>query len=142
MRFDEVELEAVPLPDVLMDEVPAREAETPAVSPTASRFKRLLAILTDVSLFIALALALSPLLPAAARRLPLLALGGFVLEISFYYFVGAWMLWGRTIGGAIFDVRVPVMTLADASKRWALLIATLAIVYSATVASFALAFPA
>jgi uncharacterized RDD family membrane protein YckC len=138
MRFDEVELEAVPMPAELAPPLEPEEA-TPA---RASRFRRLLAILTDLSLFAALVLALSPLLPAGSRTLPLIALGGFVLMVSYYYFVGAWMLWGRTIGGAVFDVRVPTMTLADASKRWALLIAIVAILYSATLASLALAFPA
>jgi uncharacterized RDD family membrane protein YckC len=55
--------------------------------------------------------------------LVLTALGGFVVLVSFYYFVGAWMLWGRTIGGAIFDVRivgddVPTIPLRHAVIRW------------------------
>ena len=46
-----------------------------------------------------------------------------VIVISFYYFVGTWLLWGKTIGGAIFDVRVvpsraPAMALKSATLRW------------------------
>lgn len=119
MRFDEVELEAVPLG---VDDPPF---DPPPASPAAPRVKRLLALLTDLSLFAALALALSPLLPQPQRALPLAALAGFVLMISYYYFVGAWMLWGRTIGGAIFDVRVSTISLGDATKRWAILLLSL-----------------
>ncbi|HUP47379.1 MAG TPA: RDD family protein, partial [Thermoanaerobaculia bacterium] len=37
---------------------------------------------------------------------------------------GAWLLWGKTVGGAIFDVRVvsaegPAMSFSAASARWA-----------------------
>ena len=117
MRFDEVELEAVPLGVI--------EEEVPPVSETndASRGRRLLALLTDLSLFAALTLALSPLLPQPFALLPVLALAGFVVVLSYYYFVGSWLLWGKTIGGAIFDVRVVpdadgAMSLRDASVRW------------------------
>ena len=124
MRFDEVELEAVPLGVI--------EEEVPPVSETndASRGRRLLALLTDLSLFAALALALSPLLPQPFALLPALALAGFVVVLSYYYFVGSWLLWGKTIGGAIFDVRVVAdegaMTLRDASMRWAAVYLSLA----------------
>ena len=117
MRFDEVELESVPLG--IEEEAP------PAVVPDgeARRGKRLLALLTDLSLFAALVLALSPLLPQPPQWPHLSALAGFVVVLSYYYFVGTWMLWGKTIGGAIFDVRViPIaegaMSLRDASLRW------------------------
>lgn len=116
MRFDEVELESVPLG--------IEEAAPPvAVDGEAPRGKRLFALLTDLSLFAALALALSPLLPQPPQWPHLAALAGFVVVLSYYYFVGTWMLWGKTIGGAIFDVRVvPVaeraMSLRDASLRW------------------------
>ena len=48
---------------------------------------------------------------------------GFVFVVSYYYFVGTWMLWGRTIGGVIFDVRVipeetHAIALRDATMRW------------------------
>jgi len=111
MRFDEVELQAVPLE--LEPDLPP-----PPATPRISFFKHALALLTDLSLFAALSLALSPLLPQSASPLALIALSGFVLMLSFYYFVGAWALWGKTIGGAIFDVRVEARTLRAASLRW------------------------
>jgi uncharacterized RDD family membrane protein YckC len=113
-RFDEIELELVPLGG---DEAPANSI--------APRFKRLLALLTDLSLFVALTLALSPLLPQPRTWVHLTALGGFVVVMSYYYFVGSWLLWGKTIGGTIFDVRVianeGAMSLRAASARWAAL---------------------
>ena len=92
-------------------------------NPASSRFQRLLALLTDLSLFVALALALSPLLPASMSWPMVSALGGFILLVSYYYFVGTWLLWGKTIGGAIFDVRVvaaggDAMAFKNASLRW------------------------
>ena len=122
MRFDEVELEAVPLG--------IEEDATPVTLAThASRWRRLLALLTDLSLFAALALALSPLLPQPYTPMTVAALAGFVIVLSYYYFVGTWMLWGKTIGGAIFDVRViaddGAMTLRAASMRWAALFLSL-----------------
>jgi uncharacterized RDD family membrane protein YckC len=115
MRFDEVELEAVPLAPV---------PEVIAESGQAARWRRLLALLTDLSVFAALALALSPLLPQPPAPMQIASLAGFVIVLSYYYFVGTWILWGKTIGGAIFDVRVvpdagTAMTLRDASARWA-----------------------
>ena len=107
MRFDEVELDAVPL-------------EIEAVADHAAWWRRLLALLTDLSLFAALVLALSPLLPQPLTWMPAASLAGFTMVLSYYYFVGAWLLWGKTIGGAIFDVRRALMTLRDASTRWAL----------------------
>lgn len=121
MRFDEIELETVPLG--------IEEPEAPAAAVAinedgaARRDKRLLALLTDLSLFAALALALSPLLPQPPTWPHLASLAGFVIVLSYYYFVGTWMLWGKTIGGAIFDVRIVpgaegAMSLRDASLRW------------------------
>ena len=118
-RFDEIELDPVPF------EV-AREVSIgtePAADTDAPRFKRLLALLIDLSLFAALVLALSPLLPFPATRLAIGALAGFVVVVSYYYFVGTWMLWGKTIGGAIFDVRVvpayaPAMAVKSTTLRW------------------------
>lgn len=114
MRFDEMELESVPA----IAEPAVVEVDT---SDDAPRFKRLFALLTDLSLFAALALALSPLLPPARDRFSVASLVGFVVIVSYYYFVGTWLLWGKTIGGAIFDVRVAAepMTLGRASIRWA-----------------------
>src|SRR5215212_4948116 len=97
MRFDEVELEAVPLPPLIDPE-------------SAPRWKRMLALLADVSLFVAL--GLSPLLPQAYGWPEVAALVGFVVVVSYYYFVGAWMLWGKTIGGAIFDVRTNTVAMS------------------------------
>jgi uncharacterized RDD family membrane protein YckC len=120
MRFDEVELEPVtfdlsdPLPDL-----PPAAARPPF-------FRRAAALLIDISLFAALALALSPLLPAPASWLALAGLTGFVLLVSYYYFVGAWMVWGKTIGGTIFDVRVAgALSLRNASVRWLVLCASI-----------------
>ena len=120
MRFDEIELETVPLG---IEEPEAPAAVLADYDGAARRDKRLLALLTDLSLFAALALALSPLLPQPAEWPYLGALAGFVIVLSYYYFVGTWMLWGKTIGGAIFDVRVVpdadgAMSLRDASVRW------------------------
>ncbi|HEX7705095.1 MAG TPA: RDD family protein [Thermoanaerobaculia bacterium] len=117
MRFDEIELETVPL-------MPEAEAEPLPPESGAPRARRLLALLTDLSLFAAVSLALAPLLPEPAGWAHLVALGGFVTVVSYYYFVGSWLLWGKTIGGAIFDVRVvpadaAPMSLSNASWRWA-----------------------
>ncbi|HWW60803.1 MAG TPA: RDD family protein [Thermoanaerobaculia bacterium] len=123
MRFDEIELE--PVPFGTDDALPAEVAQ---LSGDAPRIKRLFALLTDLSLFVALTLALSPLLPAARNSIALSALSGFVIVLSYYYFVGTWMLWGKTIGGAIFDVKVVAdgaMSLRDATLRWLGLILSL-----------------
>ena len=134
MRFDEVELEAVPL--MLEDEPPAPLPSSPTTHDDASLWRRALAMFTDLSVFAALALALSPLLPQPLEILPAVSLAGFVLVFSYYYFVGTWILWGKTIGGAIFDVRVQdsVRTVRGASLRWAIVIA------SVSVAGLAIAF--
>ena len=128
MRFDEIELESVPLG--IEEEAPMAVASFEGHG-AARRDKRLLALLTDLSLFAALVLALSPLLPEPPTWPHLSALAGFVVVLSYYYFVGTWMLWGKTIGGAIFDVRVipekgAAMHLRDASMRWAAIYLSLA----------------
>lgn len=113
MRFDEVELEPVTFD---LSEPVAAVPEPTARSPL---FRRAAALLIDVSLFAALALALTPLLPASASWLTVAGLAGFVLLVSYYYFVGAWMVWGKTIGGTIFDVRVRgALSVRGASLRW------------------------
>ena len=123
MRFDEVELESVPLGGI--------EEVDEARPASATRGRRLLALLTDLSLFAALILVLTPLLPQPPSWQHLTALSGFVIVLSYYYFVGTWMLWGKTIGGAIFEVRVAAedgaMTLRDASMRWAAVYLSLAL---------------
>ena len=117
MRFDEIELDAVPLVDVIVPEPDPADA-----GDAAPRGKRLLALLADLSLFAALALALSPLLPRPATWVHYAALAGFVVLMSYYYFVGSWLIWGKTIGGTIFDVRVAAaqgaMSLRAATMRW------------------------
>jgi hypothetical protein len=130
MRFDEVELRSVEMSEAL--EPVAPQPVVGAASDDASRPRRLFALLTDLSLFVALALALSPLLPSAFSWTAVLALGGFVIMTSYYYFAGAWLLWGKTIGGAIFDVRVvpdgdDAMSFYAATMRWAGLYASLLI---------------
>ena len=109
MRFDEIELDGLA---PVIEEAPAGD--------DAPRFRRLLALLTDLSLFAALTLALAPLLPPAREAFAMASLAGFIVVISYYYFVGSWLLWGKTIGGAIFDVRVvsDAMTPKSATLRW------------------------
>ena len=127
-RFDEVELQAVPL----IEAMPlAANADEPAPAGHAPRMKRLLALIIDLSLFLALTLALSPLLPAKHDLLTTGGLAGFILVTSYYYFVGTWLLWGKTVGGAIFDVRVAAraggaMSLPSASLRFAGMLLSLA----------------
>ena len=124
MRFDEVELQAVPIPELLEAPAPQRFELEARPSADAPLFRRFLAIITDLSLFVALALAMSPLLPASWDWRATAALTGFVLMTSYYYFVGTWLLWGKTIGGAIFEVKVvpdeddDAMSVAAASLRW------------------------
>ena len=97
MRFDEIELEPV-IFDV--------DTPPPSVAPArASIFRRLAALLIDLSLFAALGMALSPLLPASMSAISIASLAGFLIIVAFYYFAGTRALWGKTIGGAIFDVR-------------------------------------
>ncbi len=120
MRFDEIELEPVPLG--IEEAVPApRAAVVKEGAERAPLWKQCLAVLTDLSLFAALVLGLSPLLPQPYDWTHIAALAGFTIVMSYYYFVGTWMLWGKTIGGAIFDVRIHegVLSLSDASARWA-----------------------
>ena len=118
-RFDEMELRSV-LPLDAAVPLPALPA---APSTGAAWSRRLLGLITDLSLFAALALGLSPLLAAPAEWLAITGLAGFVILVSYYYFVGTWLLWGKTVGGAIFDVRVvpsndPAMSVKAASLRW------------------------
>src|SRR4051794_10864578 len=97
MRFDEIELQ----PAVI-------DVDAVAPPPAAVRtsiVRRFAALLIDVSLFAALALALTPLLPASMTAISIASLAGFLIIIAIYYFAGTRALWGRTIGGAIFDVR-------------------------------------
>lgn len=148
-KFDEVELLREPEPPstesvaAMLVSVASTSVEekSPAVAEPdllvvprlepASRFHRALALLTDLSLFLALALALSPLVPfrgswrtTLAEEWPLMiALSGFLLILSYYYFVTSWLIWGKTVGGAIFDVRVisendTAMIARSLTRRW------------------------
>jgi uncharacterized RDD family membrane protein YckC len=120
VRFDEVELfkgadgepSARDLEDVRLTE--SGPVAAPAVRIAASRSRRVLAFATDASLFVALGLALSPLLEIRATFADTLlaepfAIAGFsafLLLVSYYYFVATWVVWGKTVGGSIFDIRV------------------------------------
>ena len=105
-RFDEIELELEPE----TFEVPETTASAIEHAP---RFRRFLSILTDLSLFVALSLALSPLLPDSMHWQTVAALAGFIVVVSYYYFAGTWLLWGKTIGGTIFDVKVIAASAKD-----------------------------
>ena len=130
-RFDEVDL----LPEPTSAAAPALTVAEPmevASSAPASRWRRIAAALCDLSLFIALGLVLSPLLPPTNDLAESLAASwpiyigycGFLLLLSYHYFSGSWLLWGKTIGGAIFDVRVvadderSALSAVQVSKRW------------------------
>ena len=124
-RFDEIELEPVPLIEEQRSAPLAVER-----SQGAALHKRAAILLIDLSLFAALFVALLPLLSSPAPWWTMASLAGFVVFVSFYYFAGAWLIWGRTIGGAIFDVKVvpasgSAMTLRAASLRWLGLFASL-----------------
>lgn len=128
MRFDEVELQGVEGVEVVESSSRRATESAPLVdSKTRRLVSFILALLTDLSLFAALSLALFPLMPQPWGWRELTSLGGFVLMLSYYYFAGAWMLWGKTIGGAIFDVRVEARTLRAASGRWAMIVAGVAV---------------
>lgn len=111
----------------------------PAIRP-ASRFHRTVGLLTDLSLFVALSLALSPLLgyhtnwqsTLGAEWPTVLGLAGFLLLLSYYYFVTSWLIWGKTVGGVIFDVRVvseegTSMRVRDLTRRWAAMLLSIAL---------------
>ncbi|MGA7615534.1 MAG: RDD family protein [Thermoanaerobaculia bacterium] len=109
VRFEEMELTPGP-------SLPGISTAPATTTPTriASRWRRLLATATDLSLFLALALAMTPLIQqrgsiAATFRGEALAIAGvvgFLLVLSYYYFVGGWLVWGKTVGGAIFDLEI------------------------------------
>ena len=130
-RFDEIELQKVRDPAIEKLDVPRGIA-------SASCWRRLLTGLTDLSLFLALALAMTPFVNHRADLGSTLrsgwpvvtSLAGFLLVFSYYYFVGSWLIWGKTIGGAIFDVRVVTdlgshLDVRGASVRWAMTIVSI-----------------
>jgi len=136
VRFDEVELfkgsddQGESIDPTLQTASEPANVE-PVVRVAASRSRRILASLTDLSLFVALGLALSPLIDFRTSleetfRAEPLALGGFtafLLLVSYYYFVGTWVVWGKSVGGSIFDMRVAAadglpIDVRSASVRW------------------------
>lgn len=142
-RFDEIELIKEPTPgspaplrplpplEITTQEPAGRPVSTGPRADRAPIHKRALAFLTDVSLLLALALALTPLLPQKATVAdtlshawpPISALGAFLLLLSWYYFAGSWILWGQTVGGTIFDTRIVSVdgsspTIGAATRRW------------------------
>ena len=135
-RFDEIELIPEPTPgndhSPISDDPPG---ELPVAPPQetvpAPILRRSLGFITDVSLFIALFLALTPLLPQRSsviaslidEPVPSIALIAFLLLLSFVYFAGCWLIWGRTIGATIFEHSIvsedgsPV-DVRGAARRW------------------------
>lgn len=122
-RFDEIELHGVS-PDPT-----SAPYEPPSSGDTPERYagfgQRFMAFAIDLSLFVAAAVALSPLIPEGPGALSArLAVGGFLVLISLFYMTLGWTIWGKTIGGAIADVKVVSRTAADvdiyqAARRWA-----------------------
>lgn len=146
VKFDELELfkgpdEIAPGPRAL-PETPGPGVPDPTTESTlvpAPRWRRTLAFATDVSLFLALALAMSPLLDirasvSATMRAEwpaVLSFAGFILLLSFHYFVGSWSVWGRTVGGSIFETRVVAidgspLDFRSSARRWAWMLASFA----------------
>ncbi|HEU5162410.1 MAG TPA: RDD family protein [Thermoanaerobaculia bacterium] len=142
-RFDEIELIKEPTADfpplrplpplaIAVPEPQLGDAPATAAPRSGAPFhKRALGFLTDISLLLALALALTPLLPQRATLEDTLAVGwpaisamaAFLLLVSWYYFAGSWIIWGRTVGAAIFDTRIVSMdgappTVGAATRRW------------------------
>src|ERR1700730_13367755 len=93
---------------LLADDSPSSPSSPalPTLPVLPSRPARAGALLVDLSLFVALGLALSPLLPVSRSSLAVPGLVGFIVVLSYYYFAGTWLLWGKTIGCTIFDVKV------------------------------------
>jgi len=133
VRFDELELTLDPPVQELLS--PIRQAtRLPGANEMipAPRYRRICTFLIDLSLLAALGLALTPLVTDQGgvgqtmkeEWAPVLSLVGFLLIFSYHYYVGSWLLWGKTIGGAIFDVKVvdaeglPI-SFPNATRRWA-----------------------
>lgn len=102
-RFDEIELigtERSPSASVRDEKgAPPPEADAPL-------WRRALALGLDLSLLGALVLTLGPLLPTGIDLRAALAIAGFLAIFSLCYFTSGWMVWGRTLGGAVANVRV------------------------------------
>ncbi len=135
-RFDEIELYPDSFPvDILPHpaEVPPPPAAPSEIHDSVTVGKRSMAFLADLALFVALALALTPLMPpvSSEHTLAWAALAGFVLLISFFYFVGSWLVWGKTLGGTLLDVKIigaegEPATLREAVLRWLAIFLSLA----------------
>lgn len=142
-RFDEIDLLPEPALAVPADPPTHRERVVEphrgdaTAGSAAPRWRRAAAFLLDTSLFAALILVLSPLLPAALRPveaehwLVLSGVAGFLLLVSYYYFTGSWLIWGKTVGGAIFDVRVisnddRPLDARSVTARWLVTLASIA----------------
>ncbi|HUO84362.1 MAG TPA: RDD family protein [Thermoanaerobaculia bacterium] len=125
-RFDEIELQKGVAPAL-----PPSEPDAGSRVPSAPLWRRAVAFLIDLSLFGALAMAMWPLvstdgsngLTPGPDAGAMIGLGGFLLLLSYYYFVLSWLIWGRTIGSAILELRIveegrrPIH-FARASRRW------------------------
>ena len=122
-----------------MPALPVFSVELDVPTSGAPRLRRAAALLIDVSLFAALALALMTLVPEYAdrevmleREWPaLLGIGAFLLLLSYFYFAGCWLIWGLTAGGSIFDVKIVAVdgstaSLKSASIRWLGILASVA----------------
>ena len=120
-RFDEVELLS---PLIVSEDTAPIETES---DRRAGRIRRSSVFLSDLSLFVALAVALSTMISPLRMEDALpqwFALAGFLVLIAYFYHAGAWLLWGRTIGGAIFDLKITSidgdsLDLSKASRRFA-----------------------
>lgn len=140
VRFDEIELfkgpdEVPPDGDAHDEQRSSPDPAEPAPRIAASRSRRILALTTDVSLFVALGLALSPLIDVRStfretlsnEPVAVAGFAAFLLLMSYYYFVGGWIVWGKTVGGSIFDTRVASASghpidVRSASIRWCALL--------------------
>jgi uncharacterized RDD family membrane protein YckC len=111
-RFDEIELRKTHA-DLTPEVVPGERRSAPL-------WKRAAALIVDLSLFMAAGIAMAPLLPTGGPLVPLLAVIAFLLLLSLYYFCLGWMVWGKTVGGAILDVRIVGENRSDVNLRSAL----------------------
>ena len=131
-RFDEVELFPDSFPaEMIVHSAPVAVPHSDSSSSPAPLGKRILSALADFALFLALALVLTPLLPPLNWQnwSAWTSFGGFLLLVSFFYFVGSWLIWGKTVGGALFDVRIvgddgEPATFEASLKRWVAMLAS------------------
>lgn len=127
-RFDEIELIGTARPSSAS--VPV-ENGAPRPESGAPLWRRALALGLDLSLLGALVLTLGPLFPMGIDLRAALAIAGFVATFSLCYFTSGWMVWGRTLGGAVANVRVVTddhlgVTFRRSFLRWTGLVISLA----------------